>query len=178
MVSEPTLAVSRTRTGISAGAWARARGGADATSMWTGAWRVSVRASGMRRWHWTHGSGTATVGTGRTNVAHVLLALDVRDVAKRGHSWLGIDRRGRRSLKGVSMWYPDLGLNRINRILISISCNFFSGSRSPKNSEVKRAWPGAIWGWMSDREVIPGCARVRTKCAEKTCVGLWGQSMS
>ena len=28
------------------------------------------------------------------------------------------------------------------------------------------------WGWVTDREVIPGCARVRTKCAEKTCVGL------
>ena len=43
------------------------------------------------------------VGTGRTDVAHGLLALDVRDVAKRGRSWLGIDRRGHRSLKGVSM---------------------------------------------------------------------------
>ena len=47
-----------------------------------------------------HGRGTGTVGTGRTDVAHGLLALDVRDVTKRGRSWLGIDRRGRRSLKG------------------------------------------------------------------------------
>ena len=62
--------------------------------------------------------------------------------------------------------------NRINRIFIPTSCNFFSGSRSPKNSEVKRAWPGEIWGWVTDREVLPGCARVRTKCAEKTGVGL------
>jgi hypothetical protein len=29
---------------------------------------------------------------------------------------------------------------------------------------------------VTDREVDPGCARVRTKCAEKTSVGLWGQS--
>ena len=29
---------------------------------------------------------------------------------------------------------------------------------------------------MTDRKVLPGCARVRTKCAEKTSVGLWGQS--
>jgi hypothetical protein len=29
---------------------------------------------------------------------------------------------------------------------------------------------------VTDREVVPGCARVRTKCAEKTSVGLWGQS--
>ena len=31
---------------------------------------------------------------------------------------------------------------------------------------------GAISGWVTDREVLPGCARVRTKCAEKTSVGL------
>jgi len=41
------------------------------------------------------------------------------------------------------------GLNRSNRRLIPTSCNFFSGSPSPKNSKVKRA-------------------RVRTKCAKKT----------
>ncbi|TVU41208.1 hypothetical protein EJB05_14708 [Eragrostis curvula] len=59
---------------------------------------------------------------------------------------------------------------------MSTSCNFFSGSSSRKNSEVKRAWPGAISGWVTDQEVVPGCARVRTKYAEKTVVGLWGQS--
>ena len=90
MVSESTLAVSRVRTGVSAEAGARARGGADATGMCTGAWRVSARASEISRWHWTHGHGTGTVGTGRTDVAHGLLALDVRDVAKRGRSWLGL----------------------------------------------------------------------------------------
>ena len=37
------------------------------------------------------------------DVAHGLLALDVRVVDKRERSWLGIDRRGCRSLKGVSM---------------------------------------------------------------------------
>ena len=31
-------------------------------------------------------------------------------------------------------------------------------------------------GWVTDREVLPGCARVRTKCTEKTSVDLWGQS--
>ena len=63
--------------GMSTGAW-----GTDVTGMWTGAWRVSARASGMCRWHWAHGHGTGTVGTGRTDVAHGLLALDVRDVCK------------------------------------------------------------------------------------------------
>jgi hypothetical protein len=29
---------------------------------------------------------------------------------------------------------------------------------------------------MTDREVIPGCARMRTKCAKNTSVDLWGQS--
>jgi hypothetical protein len=29
---------------------------------------------------------------------------------------------------------------------------------------------------VTDREVVPGCARVRTKCTEKTSIGLWGQS--
>ena len=103
MVSELTLAVSRACTGVSARACGRARGGADATGMWTGACRVSERASGMRRWHWTHGRRTGTVGTGLMDVAHGPLALDVRDVARRGRSWLEIDRRGCRSLKGVSM---------------------------------------------------------------------------
>jgi len=36
---------------------------------------------------------------------------------------------------------PGSGLNRINMRLIPTSCNFFSGSPSPKNSKVKRAWP-------------------------------------
>jgi len=31
---------------------------------------------------------------------------------------------------------------------------------------------------VTDREVVLGCARVRTKCAEKTSVGLWGLTMS
>ena len=57
-----------------------------------------ARVSQLRR-HGAHGwcgPGVVTqhgtcAGTGHT------------DVAKRGRSWLGIDRRGRRSLKGVRM---------------------------------------------------------------------------
>jgi hypothetical protein len=26
--------------------------------------------------------------------------------------------------------------------------------------------------WVTDRKILPGCARVRTKCTEKTCAGL------
>jgi hypothetical protein len=57
-------------------------------------------------------------------------------------------------------------LNRINSILIPPSCNFFSGSPPAKNSGVKRAWPGAISGWVTDREVFPG-AQSEDKSAQK-----------
>jgi hypothetical protein len=47
------------------------------------------------------------------------------DVAKRGGSWIGVDRRGRRSSKGVDcdilapgMGCPGPRLNRINRLII------------------------------------------------------------
>jgi hypothetical protein len=57
-------------------------------------------------------------------------------------------------------------LNRINSILIPPSCNFFSGSSSAKNFRVKRAWPEAISGWVTDREVFPG-AQSEDKSAQK-----------
>jgi hypothetical protein len=60
-------------------------------------------------------------------------------------------------LKGVDYNIPRL--NRINSILIPLSCNFFSGSPSAKNSRVKRAEP---WSnlMMGDRSgSIPGCAK-------------------
>jgi hypothetical protein len=50
-------------------------------------------------------------------------------------------------------------LNRINSILIPLSCNFFSGSPSAKNSKVKRAelWSNLMIG---DRPgSFPGCAK-------------------
>ena len=73
------------------------------------------------------------------------------------HYWLaGIC--GNEIQVGDSCDTPSQGLNRINRILIQTSCNFFSGSRSPKNSEVKRAWSREIWGWVTDREVLSVCA--------------------
>jgi hypothetical protein len=69
-------------------------------------------------------------------------------VAKRGGSWIGVDRRGRWSYKGGGLWYLVLRLNRINRVFIPTRCIFFFGSLSRKNLQVKRAWLGAIWdGW-------------------------------
>ena len=74
------------------------------------------------------------------------------DVAKRGGSWIGVDRRGRRSSKGVDcdivppgMGYLGPRLHRINRVLIPIRCILFFGSLSQNNLRVKRAWFGAIW---------------------------------
>lgn len=76
-------------------------------------------------------------------------------VAKRGHFWLGVDRRGHRSCKGVNMWHFGLGLNRINRILISTNCNLFFKISSSKNSDVKRInfgmdaeWDPRLGGWF------------------------------
>ena len=59
------------------------------------------------------------------------------------------------------------------RLLISIKNSFFSGSPFEKNSKFKRSQLGVVSGWVTDREVAPGCARVRTKCAEKTSIDLW-----
>jgi hypothetical protein len=47
-------------------------------------------------------------------------------------------------------------LNRIDRIFIPSRCTFFFGSPPAKNFEVKRAWLGAISGWVTDQEVFPG----------------------
>ena len=69
-------------------------------------------------------------------------------------------------------------LIRDDRLLISIRNSFFSGSPFGQNSKVKRAQLGVVLGWVTDWEVAPGCARVRTKCAEKTSIDLWGQSRS
>jgi hypothetical protein len=55
---------------------------------------------------------------------------------------------------------------RINSILIPPSCNFFSGSPPAKNPGVKRAWSGAISGWVTDREVFPS-VQSEDKSAQK-----------
>ena len=62
---------------------------------------------------------------------------------------------------------------RDDRLLISIRNSFFSESPFGQNSKVKRAQLGVVPGWVTDPEVAPGCARVRTKCAEKTSIDLW-----
>jgi hypothetical protein len=44
----------------------------------------------------------------------------------------------------------------IDRILIPSRYTFFSGRPPAKNSGVKRAWPEAILGWVTDLKVFPG----------------------
>jgi hypothetical protein len=80
-----------------------------------------------------------------------------KDVAKRGGSWIGVDRRGCRSSKGLDCDILAPGMviswpNRINRVSISTRCIFFFGSLSRKNLQVKRDWLGAIWnGWPTEK---------------------------
>ncbi|BAD53438.1 hypothetical protein [Oryza sativa Japonica Group] len=38
--------------------------------------------------------------------------------------------------------------------------------------------PGAISGWVTDRKILPGCTRMRTRCAEKTLCWSVRASMS
>jgi hypothetical protein len=52
--------------------------------------------------------------------------------------------------------YPDLRLNRIDRILILSRYTFFSRNPIVKNFGVMHAWLGAILGWVTEWEVFPG----------------------
>jgi hypothetical protein len=47
-------------------------------------------------------------------------------------------------------------INMIDRIFIPPRYTFFFGSPTEKNSEVKRAGPGAISEWVTDQEVFSG----------------------
>jgi hypothetical protein len=82
-----------------------------------------------------------------------MLILDVRTWPRGDVPGLGTDEDVG-LLRGWIVTPPRL--NRINNILISLSCNFFFGNPSAKNSGVKRAWPGAISEWVTDQEVFPG----------------------
>jgi hypothetical protein len=76
------------------------------------------------------------------------------DVVKSGRFWLRVDQRGRRSSKGVDCDILAQDLIGFDRILIPSRYTFFSRSLTKKNSGVKRVWPGAISGWMTDRKVF------------------------
>jgi hypothetical protein len=59
-------------------------------------------------------------------------------VVKRDYSWLGVDRRERRSSKGVDCDILAQYFNMIDRILIPSRYTFFYKSPTIKNSGVKR----------------------------------------
>jgi hypothetical protein len=58
-------------------------------------------------------------------------------MAKGGRSWLGVDRRGYQSSKGLDSGILAQGLIGFDRILIPPRYTFFSGSPPAKNSGVK-----------------------------------------
>ena len=71
--------------GMSTGAWGRrchrhvhGRVAGQCAGIWDAPLALDARTWHRDRWHWTHRRGTW------------VLALDVRDVAKRGRSWLGL----------------------------------------------------------------------------------------
>jgi hypothetical protein len=130
----------------------RIRGSVRVRDVDTYAWRVGP-LGGTR-----HGTYAAnwTCGT-RMSI------LDVQTWPRGGVPGLGTDEDVG-LLRGVDCNIPRL--NRINSILIPPSYNFFSGSLTTKNSGVKRAWPRAISGWVTDREVFPG-AQSEDKSAQK-----------
>jgi hypothetical protein len=65
------------------------------------------------------------------------------------------------------MWCLDLCLSRIDRILISQKTIFF-WNWSSKNFLVKHTWPATIWRWETDRKVLLGSTRSRTKVSKNT----------
>jgi hypothetical protein len=67
-------------------------------------------------------------------------------------------------------------LNRIDRILIPPRCNFFPESPLTKNSGVKRAWSGAISGWVNDRK-FPRVCTSEDKSAQKRLGLVCGASL-
>lgn len=69
-------------------------------------------------------------------------------------------------------------LNSNDRLLISTRCIFFLEAHLQRSSRLSMLGREVIWRWVTNREVLPRCAWLRTKCAEKTSVGLWGQFVS
>jgi hypothetical protein len=57
-------------------------------------------------------------------------------------------------------------------MLIPSRYTFFFGSPPAKNSEVKRVWPGAILGWVTDREVFLSVHKGEQKVHKKTRIDL------
>jgi hypothetical protein len=86
------------------------------------------------------------------------------DVVKRGGSWIGVDRRGRRSSKGVDcdilahgMGCPGPRINRINRVIISKVASSFSEAYLERTSKLSVL--GLEQFGMGDRpESFLGCA--------------------
>ena len=57
--------------------------------------------------------------------------------------------------KNKEMWHHGRRVNRIDMLVLSSRCQFFHGSSSGGNREVKRAEAGVVWWWVTECEVWP-----------------------
>jgi hypothetical protein len=80
--------------------------------------------------------------------------LDVRTWPRGDVPRLEVDRLGRRSSKGVDCDILTQGLIGFDRIFIPPRYTFFVKAHLQKN--YGRAWPRAISGWVTNREVFSG----------------------
>ena len=55
--------------------------------------------------------------------------------------------------KNKELWHHGPRVNRVDRLLLSARCQFFKGSSSEWNQEVKHAEVGVVWEWVTDWEV-------------------------
>jgi hypothetical protein len=83
------------------------------------------------------------------------LALDPRTWPREDVPGLGLIDEDVDLLRGGVCDIPAQGLIGLIRILISTSCNFFSGSPSLKTPNLSVL---GLERWVTDREVLPGCA--------------------
>jgi hypothetical protein len=105
-------------------------------------------------------------------------------VAKRGGSWIGVDRRGHQSSEGVDcdILGPRDGDILAQGLIELIEYPYQQGASSFLEAYLERTYKLSVLGLeqfgMGDRQgSFLGCASVRTKCAQKTHVGPWGQYM-
>jgi hypothetical protein len=83
------------------------------------------------------------------------LALDPRTWPREDVPGLGLIDEDVDLLRGGVCDIPVQGLIELIRILIPISCNFFSGSPSLKTPKLSLL---GLERWVTDREVLLGCA--------------------
>jgi hypothetical protein len=147
---------------------------------WTGCYKwYQSRPSRFQGCLWVRGSDIWRTWARSDHMAWHMTTLDTQTWLREEVPELGLTDEDIGLLRGwiviswpLGWWYPGSRLNRINRVSIPTRCIFFFESLSRKDLQLKRACLGAIWDGWPIRNFL-GCAWVRTKCAQKTRVGLW-----